>query len=220
MRSRRSLSGDITGVPTGFKDLDKKLAGLHPANLVVIAARPSMGKSALALNIARNAALDVARSAKFKQDAKVQSIDNSVHDTKGSEAKVEGIGVRELVGQLDANQQQVIELIYFQGYTHQETSDELQLPLGTEPADWIPRVAEMLVEVLDLPPRASKLLQSKLFRLYRQFGVFEGNTAYPTLFDLFEEVKSDKKSDPQARMAILDSLEPVLLSMTQVTTMW
>ena len=35
---------DITGIPTGFKDLDRKLAGLHPANLVVIAARPSMGK--------------------------------------------------------------------------------------------------------------------------------------------------------------------------------
>ncbi len=48
--------GDITGVPTGFRDLDKKLAGLHPANLVVIAARPSMGKSALALNIAQNVA--------------------------------------------------------------------------------------------------------------------------------------------------------------------
>ena len=48
--------GDITGVPTGFNGIDKKLAGLHPANLVVIAARPSMGKSALALNIAQNVA--------------------------------------------------------------------------------------------------------------------------------------------------------------------
>jgi replicative DNA helicase len=48
--------GDITGVPTGFKDLDRKLAGLHPANLIVVAARPSMGKSALALNIAQNVA--------------------------------------------------------------------------------------------------------------------------------------------------------------------
>jgi len=48
--------GDITGVPTGFKGIDKKLAGLHPANLVVVAARPSMGKSALALNIAQNVA--------------------------------------------------------------------------------------------------------------------------------------------------------------------
>lgn len=51
-----TLGGDITGVPTGFRDIDKKLAGLHPANLVVVAARPSMGKSSLALNIAQNVA--------------------------------------------------------------------------------------------------------------------------------------------------------------------
>jgi hypothetical protein len=89
----------------------------------------------------------------------------------------------------------------------------LQLPLGVEPADWIPRVAEMLVEVLDLPPRASKLLQSKLFRLYRRFGIFEEKTSFPTFFDLFEEIKEDKKSNPQARMAILDSLDPVLMSL-------
>ncbi len=50
--------GDITGVATGFKDLDRKLAGLHPANLIVVAARPSMGKSALALNIAQNIAAE------------------------------------------------------------------------------------------------------------------------------------------------------------------
>ncbi len=48
---------DITGLATGFRDLDKMLAGLQPANLVVIAARPSMGKSALTLNIATNAAV-------------------------------------------------------------------------------------------------------------------------------------------------------------------
>jgi replicative DNA helicase len=48
--------GEITGIPTGFKDLDKKLAGLHPANLIVVAARPSMGKSSLALNVAQNVA--------------------------------------------------------------------------------------------------------------------------------------------------------------------
>ena len=47
---------EVTGLATGFRDLDKKLAGLQPANLVVIAARPSMGKSALTLNIATNAA--------------------------------------------------------------------------------------------------------------------------------------------------------------------
>ena len=46
----------ITGVPTGFKELDKLLAGLHKGDLVILAARPSVGKTALALNIAVNAA--------------------------------------------------------------------------------------------------------------------------------------------------------------------
>ena len=48
--------GEITGLATGFRDLDRRLAGLQPANLVVIAARPSMGKTALAMNIAQNVA--------------------------------------------------------------------------------------------------------------------------------------------------------------------
>jgi replicative DNA helicase len=47
----------VTGIPTGFRDLDRKLSGLHPTNLVIIAARPGMGKSSLALNIARNVAV-------------------------------------------------------------------------------------------------------------------------------------------------------------------
>lgn len=46
----------ITGVPTGFKDLDSILAGLHAGDLVIIAARPSVGKTAFALNIGVNAA--------------------------------------------------------------------------------------------------------------------------------------------------------------------
>ena len=47
----------ITGVPTGFTDLDYRTAGLHSSDLVLIAARPAMGKSAFALNIAANAAI-------------------------------------------------------------------------------------------------------------------------------------------------------------------
>jgi replicative DNA helicase len=46
----------ITGVPTGFKDLDAKTAGLQPADLIIIAARPGMGKTAFRLNIASHAA--------------------------------------------------------------------------------------------------------------------------------------------------------------------
>jgi replicative DNA helicase len=49
----------VTGVTTGFVDLDKLTAGLQPSDLVIIAARPSMGKTAFALNIAGNAALKV-----------------------------------------------------------------------------------------------------------------------------------------------------------------
>ena len=48
--------GEVTGVPTGFVDLDRLLAGLHPSDLLVLAARPGMGKTALALNVALNAA--------------------------------------------------------------------------------------------------------------------------------------------------------------------
>ena len=47
----------VTGVPTGFIDLDYKTAGLHGSDLVLVAARPAMGKSAFALNIAANAAI-------------------------------------------------------------------------------------------------------------------------------------------------------------------
>lgn len=46
-------SGSVTGVPTGFLDLDYKLAGLQPSDLILVAARPSMGKTAFVLNIAQ-----------------------------------------------------------------------------------------------------------------------------------------------------------------------
>jgi replicative DNA helicase len=49
--------GHVTGVTTGLVDLDKKLGGLQPSDLVILAGRPSMGKTALATNIAFNAAL-------------------------------------------------------------------------------------------------------------------------------------------------------------------
>ena len=48
---------DITGVPTGFVDFDRMTSGLQPGDLVVLAARPSMGKTALAINIAEHVAL-------------------------------------------------------------------------------------------------------------------------------------------------------------------
>src|SRR5947208_13340482 len=48
----------ITGVPTGFVDLDEQLAGLQPSNLVIVGARPAAGKTSFALNIVAHAAMD------------------------------------------------------------------------------------------------------------------------------------------------------------------
>lgn len=49
--------GGLTGIPAGFADLDKLTSGLHPSDFIILAARPSMGKTALALNIVQNVAL-------------------------------------------------------------------------------------------------------------------------------------------------------------------
>ncbi len=49
---------DVTGVPTGYVDLDRMTSGLQPGDLVIVAGRPSMGKTALALNVAEHVAVD------------------------------------------------------------------------------------------------------------------------------------------------------------------
>ncbi|GGD67396.1 replicative DNA helicase [Lacimicrobium alkaliphilum] len=48
---------EVTGVSTGFKDLDKKTSGLQPSDLIIVAARPSMGKTTFAMNLCENAML-------------------------------------------------------------------------------------------------------------------------------------------------------------------
>lgn len=55
-------NNDITGIATGFYDFDKLTSGLHPKELIIIAARPAMGKTAFALNIAVNAAISSNKS--------------------------------------------------------------------------------------------------------------------------------------------------------------
>ena len=54
----RDNPSEVTGVPTGFTDLDAKTSGLQPGDLIIVAGRPSMGKTAFSLNIAENVALD------------------------------------------------------------------------------------------------------------------------------------------------------------------
>ncbi len=55
-------TGHVTGVTTGLRDMDKRLGGLQPSDLLILAARPAMGKTSLAINIAYNAANAFARS--------------------------------------------------------------------------------------------------------------------------------------------------------------
>ncbi len=58
----KKSGGGVTGLPTGFHDLDEMLSGLQPSDMIILAARPSVGKTAFALNIARHAAVQEGKS--------------------------------------------------------------------------------------------------------------------------------------------------------------
>jgi hypothetical protein len=89
----------------------------------------------------------------------------------------------------------------------------LQTPSGVDPRAWAARVSDMLVDSLELPPRAAKLLHVRVLDLYERHGVLTGNCNYPTLFDLWEAVRTDRDANHSARQATLDSLAAVLTSL-------
>ncbi|SFO70325.1 RNA polymerase sigma-70 factor, ECF subfamily [Algoriphagus ornithinivorans] len=85
-------------------------------------------------NICRNSAIDKLRSKEISQSSKTNGIDDFVYGLEsqsGTEEHVEGIGVKELMNELNEDQKFVIEYIYFKGYTHSEISEEFEIPLGT-----------------------------------------------------------------------------------------
>jgi replicative DNA helicase len=87
-----SRSGELTGLPTGFAELDKSTGGLQPGDLIILAARPSMGKTAFALNIARNAAVDYGKKiAVFSLEMTTRSL---VLRMLSAEAKVDSSAFR------------------------------------------------------------------------------------------------------------------------------
>jgi replicative DNA helicase len=81
----------VTGVPTGFKDLDELTAGLQPSDLIVVAGRPSMGKTAFCLNIAANAAFTGVGVAMFSLEMAKEQL---VLRLLCSEARVDNSKVR------------------------------------------------------------------------------------------------------------------------------
>ena len=86
------------------------------------------------INIARNTAIDFTRSRYYSQKNKNQTIDNLVHTVAASPAfnvPVDTMGLRQLVAKLAPACRQVIEWMYFEGYTQQEIADNFNIPLGT-----------------------------------------------------------------------------------------
>ena len=76
--------GDITGVPTGWYDIDKITSGLHENELIIIAARPAMGKTAFALNLATNVALNTNKSvALFNMEMGAEQLANRMISSLG-----------------------------------------------------------------------------------------------------------------------------------------
>jgi replicative DNA helicase len=84
--------GGLTGVPTGFVNLDKVTSGWQPSDLIIVAARPGMGKTAFTLSMARNAAVD------FKKPVALFSLEMSslqlVQRLISAEAEIEGSKLR------------------------------------------------------------------------------------------------------------------------------
>ncbi len=89
----------------------------------------------------------------------------------------------------------------------------VQPPPDTDPRRFAPRAADILVHVLGLPARATKLLHATILRLYGEMDIFAGSQRYPTLFHIRDAVVADKSANPPARQALVDSLDPVLASL-------
>lgn len=84
------------------------------------------------LNITRNTAIDKLRSAGFRNSGKNQSIDNFVYNKVSSQGtNPDEIGVKDLLNDLDEKYREVVDMIYFRGFTQKEVSEELNIPLGT-----------------------------------------------------------------------------------------
>ena len=86
------------------------------------------------LNIARNTAIDKLRSKGFNNSQKNLSSDNFVYlldDSNKLTNRIDTIGIKEFIGKLKPKCIKIIELLFYQGYTQQEASEELEIPLGT-----------------------------------------------------------------------------------------
>ncbi len=96
-----------------------------------------LGKGSLftwLLNVCRNLAIDTLRSKDYKNQLQNQNLEDNVNKVdrqEQMESKVDHIGLKEVVEKLKPEQKILIDKVYFEGYTHDEVSKELNIPLGT-----------------------------------------------------------------------------------------
>ena len=84
--------------------------------------------------MARNTAIDRIRSQEFQNSQRNQDLDTSINfidNQESSQFDIDAIGIKKVVENLRPEYQQMIELLYFQGYTQAEVADEFGIPLGT-----------------------------------------------------------------------------------------
>lgn len=84
LEERMNNTGEITGIPTGYIDLDRMTSGLHSDELIILAARPSVGKTAFVLNIAKNVAKTNETVAIFSLEMGAESLVNRMLCSEGS----------------------------------------------------------------------------------------------------------------------------------------
>jgi len=137
----RDDPSDVTGIATGFTDLDKKTAGFQPGDLIIIAGRPAMGKTSLALNIGEHVALDA------KRPVAVFSMEMG-----GSQLALRLIGS---VGRLDQHKLRT-------GRLASEDWDKLSNALG--------RLNEAPILIDETPALNAIELRSRARRLAKQYG--------------------------------------------------
>jgi replicative DNA helicase len=152
--------GKTVGVATGFTDLDKKLGGLHPSDLVILAGRPSMGKTALATNIAFNAAKDYqpARTPEGRIDLTRPAEDGAVVGFFSLEMSSEQLATRILAEESGTSSDRIRR-----GEVRREDFDKFVIASQ--------RLAAVPLYIDDTPALSVGALRTRARRLKRQHGL-------------------------------------------------
>lgn len=148
--------GKLSGVPSGLRDLDKKLGGLHPSDLIILAGRPSMGKTALATNIAFNAAK--AHRQEQTEAGTLKTVDGAMVAFFSLEMSAEQLATRVL-----AEQARIASHKIRQG----EMSNEEFERLATEALN----LHQLPLYIDDTPALSISAIRTRARRLKRQQGL-------------------------------------------------